>query len=57
MEFIGRVARIARVHQEGGEDRVSKKGPRVRYPKRELVGFSAADTRLVRDLLIQHLAP
>ncbi|MBN8263032.1 MAG: phage virion morphogenesis protein [Xanthomonadales bacterium] len=56
VEFTGRVARIARVHQDGGEDRVARNGPRVRYQRRELLGFTAAATRLVRDLLIQHLS-
>ena len=57
VEFVGRVSRIARVHQEGGSDRVSKNGPRVRYPARGLLGFTSADERLVRDLLIDHLTP
>lgn len=30
--FLGRVARIARVHQDGLTDKVSKKGPKYRYP-------------------------
>ena len=54
--FFGRVARIARVHQEGLEDHVTPGGPRVRYPKRELLGFTSQDTRMIRDLLIEHLA-
>ena len=54
--FTGRVARIARVHQEGGTDRIDKAGRTARYPQRELLGFTDADRRLVRDLLIEHLA-
>lgn len=57
VEFTGRVARLARVHQEGGEDRVSKGGPRVRYPKRELLGYTSGDLRMIRDRLVKHLAP
>lgn len=53
--FLGRVSRIARVHQEGRSDRVSPDGPRVTYPRRELLGFTPADEQLVRDLLIDHL--
>ena len=54
--FFGRVARIARVHQEGRTDRINREGRTARYPVRELLGFTQADTRMVRDLLIEHLA-
>jgi phage virion morphogenesis protein len=53
--FFGRVARLARVHQDGGDDRVSPGGPVARYPARPLLGFSAADRVMVRDLLLTHL--
>ena len=56
VEFTGRVARLARVHQDGGEDRVSKGGPRVRYPKRELLGYTSGDLRMIRDRLVKNLA-
>jgi phage virion morphogenesis protein len=54
--FFGRVARIARVHQEGLKDRVSKKGPEYHYPARPLLGFSATDQALIRDVLLRHVA-
>lgn len=54
--FLGRVARIARVHQEGLTDQVSKKGPEYRYPVRPLLGFSANDQALIRDALLRHLS-
>ncbi len=54
--FFGRVARIARVHQEGRTDRINREGRTARYPVRELLGFTDADKRLVRDLLVEHLA-
>lgn len=57
VEFTGRVARLARVHQQGSEDRVAKGGPRVRYPKRELLGYTSGDLRMIRDRLVKHLAP
>jgi phage virion morphogenesis protein len=53
--FFGRVARIARVHQEGLTDKVAKKGPEYRYPARPLLGFSATDQALIRDALLRHL--
>jgi phage virion morphogenesis protein len=53
--FFGRVASIARVHQDGLKDRVSKKGPEYQYPARPLLGFSGADQTLIRDSLLRHL--
>ncbi|MDC8802563.1 phage virion morphogenesis protein [Halomonas pacifica] len=54
--FIGRVARIARIHQLGLRDRVEPGGPVHDYAQRELLGYSDADRQLIRDLIIQHLA-
>ena len=56
VQFAGRVARIARVHQEGLEDSVSPGGPRARYEQRRLLGFSQADLQIIRDTVLQHLA-
>lgn len=53
--FFGRVARIARVHQEGLTDKVAKNGPEYHYPARPLLGFSATDQALIRDSLLHHL--
>lgn len=53
--FMGRVARIARVHQEGLSDRVSRDGPSVRYERRQLLGFTEAERQTIRDLLVEHL--
>ncbi|WP_442783294.1 phage virion morphogenesis protein [Collimonas fungivorans] len=53
--FFGRVARIARVHQEGLTDKVSKIGPTYHYPARPLLGFSATDQALIRDALLRHI--
>jgi phage virion morphogenesis protein len=53
--FIGNVARIADAHQKGLRDRVDRNGPYYKYPKRELVGFTESDIRLIQDLLITHL--
>jgi len=57
VQFAGRDAWIARVAQYGLIDKVSPRGPSVRYPKRQLLGFSDADREFVRDFLIQHLLP
>jgi len=53
--FMGRVARIARVHQEGLSDRVSTDGPTVHYERRQLLGFTDAERQTIRDLLVEHL--
>jgi phage virion morphogenesis protein len=53
--FFGRVARIARVHQEGLKEKLSKKGPEHQYPAQPLLGFSATDQALIRDSLLRHL--
>lgn len=55
VEFTGRVGRIARVHQYGLRDSVSRKGPQARYPQRRLLGFAAIDRELVKRLLLEHL--
>ncbi len=56
VQFLGRAARIARVHQEGATDQAIPSGPRVRYPRRELLGFTASDRERIRELLLDHLA-
>jgi phage virion morphogenesis protein len=53
--FFGRVARLARVHQEGGADRVAPNGPMATYPARPLLGFTAMDRAMVRDRVLAFL--
>lgn len=53
--FVGRVARIARIHQYGESDRVSPDGPTVRYPIRELLGITPEDRETIRDMIVQHI--
>jgi phage virion morphogenesis protein len=54
--FIGRAARIARVHQDGLTDRVDRGGKTIRYPQRVLLGLTDADLDAVQDSLLRHLA-
>ncbi len=54
--FMGRVARIARVHQLGLQDQVSPGGPTVNYQRRELLGFSADDMQLIEQLLMEYFS-
>lgn len=56
VEFTGRAARIARVHHEGLEDAVERGGPRVRYPRRELLGIPPEDEARIMDVLLEHLS-
>ncbi|WP_295548601.1 phage virion morphogenesis protein [uncultured Pseudacidovorax sp.] len=54
----GRTARIARVHQYGLRDRVDWRrpgSPEVRYARRELLGFTAADEAAITDIVLQHI--
>lgn len=53
--FVGRVAKIARIHQEGLRAKVDRDGPMYDYPARRLVGFTPADRELIRDALLNHL--
>lgn len=55
LAFMGRNAEIARVHQTGGRDKPGPKQKAVSYARRELLGFTKADIKMIEDLLIQHL--
>ena len=55
VSFMGRVARIARVHQYGLRDRPERGQAEVQYERRELLGFTDADLELIRDQLLEHL--
>jgi len=53
--FIGRVARLARVHQYGLNDRAKRGGKEVRYARRPLMGFMEEDRTRLRDYLLDYL--
>ncbi|TQU53007.1 phage virion morphogenesis protein, partial [Xanthomonas perforans] len=53
--FLGRVSRIARVHQEGLAEKIRPDGPKVSYEKRTLLGLAEGDYALIRDMLINRL--
>lgn len=56
LTFTGRTARIANVHQYGLEDTVNRHGLRIRYPIRQLLGFTAADRQQIASTVLEHLA-
>jgi phage virion morphogenesis protein len=53
--FFGRVARLARIHQEGGSDRVTPGGPTATYPARPLLGFAHSERRIIQDRVLEYL--
>lgn len=57
ISFTEAVSRIARVHQFGLRDKVNRRtGLEVTYPERQLLGLSAADMDLIRDLASDWIA-
>jgi phage virion morphogenesis protein len=53
--FSGRIARLARVHQDGEAAEVVPGGPSYQYPIRQLLGLTAAEREMIRDKLLEHL--
>lgn len=56
VEFEGKVQRIAWVHHYGLRDRVSRKGPEVRYAKRRLLGMNNMVVNEIHNLLMNSLS-
>ena len=56
VQFAGQVQRIARVHHYGLRDRVSRKGPEVRYAERRLLGTNDHVEEVVQDYMLRWLA-
>ncbi len=56
VQFEGKVQRIARVHHYGLRDRVSRKGPEVRYAERRLLGVNDYVEANIRDILLSWLS-
>lgn len=54
--FVGRVSRIARVHQYGLKDRPERGQADVQYEARQLLGFSGDDLENIRNMFIDHLS-
>lgn len=55
VQFEGKVQRIARVHHFGLRDRLSRKGPQVRYAERRLLGLNQKATDIMQDLFFSWL--
>ncbi|ECK2534995.1 phage virion morphogenesis protein [Citrobacter freundii] len=55
VQFAGKVQRIARVHHYGLRDRVSHKGPWIRYEERRLLGNNDKVEKQIYDVLVEWL--
>lgn len=53
VEFESRVQRIARVHHYGLRERVSRKGPEVKYAERRLLGINDEVEDITLDSLFR----
>ena len=53
--FIPAVQKLARVHHYGLRDRVSRRGPMVKYTERQLLGVNDDVDTSVRDTLVRWL--
>lgn len=56
VQFAGKVQRIARVHHYGLRDRVSRRGPKVRYTGRRLLGINKDAENLVWDTFLKRIS-
>ncbi|MCC7641420.1 MULTISPECIES: phage virion morphogenesis protein [unclassified Janthinobacterium] len=54
--FFGWVARVARVHQDGLTDKVTKRGTSYTYPARHLLGMNILDKTLIIESLLLHMS-
>jgi phage virion morphogenesis protein len=55
VQFEGKVQRIARVHHYGLRERVSLKGPLVRFSERRLLGINEEVYQLTKDAIFVRL--
>ncbi|ENL8728497.1 phage virion morphogenesis protein [Citrobacter amalonaticus] len=56
VQFASGVQRIVRVHHYGLRDRVSRKGPEVRYSERHLLGVNNEVEIIIRDNVFNWLS-
>jgi len=53
--FMGRAARLARVHQDGETSEVERGGRSYRYPVRQLLGLTQAEREMIHEKLMESL--
>jgi len=56
IEFAAIAGEVAAIHHYGEKDRPHPKAQEVRYPERQLLGVTEADTKEIWDLFIEHLS-
>ncbi|MGB3255711.1 phage virion morphogenesis protein [Buttiauxella gaviniae] len=54
VEFVGRVQRMARVHQEGLKDKPNRYSEGVQYEARPLLGLGNSDKKMIEDTFFCH---
>ena len=55
VEFTGKVARIARIHQYGLKDRPNPHSHYVQYSERQLIGFNKICTQYIENVIVFHV--
>jgi len=55
VEFTDRASRIAKIHHYGLRGLVAPGGPEIRYPQRQLLGFSMEDREAMLGALMDHI--
>lgn len=55
VQFVSSVQRIARIHHFGLRDKVSRRGPKVRYAERRSFGINDELETVTRDTLLYWL--
>lgn len=53
--FLGRVARIARIHQFGLKEHADGRHPEIKYSQRQILGFREQELDLIRHQIVSHL--
>lgn len=54
--FVPGVQKLARVHHYGLRDRVSRRGPMVKYAERPLLGITSSTLKLITSIMYKHLS-
>lgn len=55
VDFVGRVQRMARVHQEGLKDKPNRYSQAIRYDERLLLGINGEDRNLIEKIIESRL--
>ena len=53
VEFVGRVQRMVRIHQEGVSDKPNRFSRAVKHDARPLLGVSTSDKDIVKEVVTE----